>query len=123
MAKGSMLDLLRGYVDSDVDHNGKKFYVNTLTGSSGAGSVTRIGRLFTFLSDRLTNLLSYTESRIYGAFFIILGLLSLVVTFIKDYLGYYPEGIPLSSLIVSILISIFGIPPNLRCTRIFLLSR
>ena len=110
MAKGSMLDLLRGYVDSDVDHNGKKFYVNTLTGSSGAGSVTRIGRLFTFLSDRLTNLLSYTESRIYGAFFIILGLLSLVVTFIKDYLGYYPEGIPLSSLIVSILISIFGIP-------------
>ena len=110
MAKNRAFDIIRGYVDSDVDHNGKKFYVNTLTGSSGAASLTRTGRFLTRISDRLTNLLSYTESRIYGSFFTVLGLLSLIVSFVKDYLGYYPDGIPFASLVVSILISLFGIP-------------
>ena len=110
MAKGRFIDLVRGYVSSDVDHNGKKFYVNTVTGSSGSTSVTRFGRMFTKFCDRATNLVSYTESRIYGCFFTILGLLSLVVNFIKDYLGYYADGIPLPSLIVSIVIALLGIP-------------
>ena len=110
MAKGRLIDLVRGYVSSDVDHNGKKFYVNTVTGSSGATSVTRFGRMFTHFCDRATNLISYTETRIYGSFFTILGLLSLVVSFVKDYLGYYESGIPLSSLIVSIVVALLGIP-------------
>ena len=110
MAKGRFIDLVRGYVSSDLDQHGKKFYVNTVTGSSGATSVTRFGRMFTHFCDRATNRISYTESRIYGCFFTILGLLSLVVNFVKDYLGYYADGIPLPSLIVSILIALLGIP-------------
>ena len=110
MAKGRLFDLVRGYTSSDVDHNGKKFYVKTVTGSSGSTSITRFGRMFTHFCDRATNLVSYTETRIYGCFFTILGLLSLIVNFVKDYLGYYSDGIPLPSLIVSILVAFLGIP-------------
>ena len=65
MARNGFIDLLRGYVDSDLDHNGKKFYVSAVTGSSGNASITRLGRFISRLGDVVTRRISYTKSNIY----------------------------------------------------------
>ena len=110
MAKKGMLDLLRGYVESDVDHNGKKFYVGTVTGSSTNSSFTRIGKIVGSIGEKLTVLLSYTKSNIYGIFFILFGILSLIISFIKAYVGMYPDGIPIYTIVIGAILTVLGIP-------------
>ena len=110
MAKHSVFDLLSGYVESDNGHNGKKFYVSTVTGSSGMVSFSRFGKMLSKFGDKMTNLLSYTSSKTYGVFLVLFGVLSLIISFTKAYLGMYPTGIPLYAIIIGVSLSVLGIP-------------
>ena len=38
------LDWFRGYTDADVNSNGKKFYVQTITGSANRVALTRFSK-------------------------------------------------------------------------------
>ena len=44
MAKIRFIDILSGYTTSDKSSSGKKFYVNTVTGSANRVSITRFSK-------------------------------------------------------------------------------
>ena len=110
MAKRTKFDLLRGYVESDVEHSGKKFYVNLITGSSGNATFTRVGRFISAFGDRLTRFVSYTRSNVYGLVFLIFGILSLVLSFVQTYVEIYSDEIPLYYPIISVAFALLSIP-------------
>ena len=110
MAKNKFFDLMRGYVDSSSDNNGKKFYVNPITGSSGNANFTRISRYISLFGDKFTRVISYTRANVYGLFFLVFGLVSLVSHFLKAYFGAYPDGIPSHVLLIGVAFSLLSIP-------------
>ena len=67
MAKLTLIELISGYTNGDDDSSGKKFCVETLTGSANRVSITRLGKYISRFFDKFTKLLSYTQSRTYGA--------------------------------------------------------
>ena len=109
MAKIRFIDILSGYTTSDKSSSGKKFYVNTVTGSANRVSITRFSKYASRFFAKLTKIVSYTPSKTYGAMFCIFGALSLVLHFLKDYVGVY-ESIPLNVLIISSIFTLFSIP-------------
>lgn len=109
MAKIPFMELLSGYTSGDNNSSGKKFRVETITGSTNRVSITRFGKYTALFFDRLTKVISYTQSRVYGAFFAVFGLLSLIIHFVKAYVGAY-NVIPLEPLVLGIAFSLLSIP-------------
>ena len=109
MAKRTFVELLSGYTTSDKNSSGKKFCVNTVTGSASRVSLTRASKYISRFFEKLTKVISYTQSRTYGALFSVFGVLSLILHFVKDYIGIY-DTIPISALIISSLFTLFSIP-------------
>ena len=109
MAKLTLIELISGYTNGDDDSSGKKFCVETLTGSANRVSITRLGKYISRFFDKFTKLLSYTQSRTYGALLCVFGLLSLIIHFVKDYAGGY-GGLPVSAIIIGSVFSLLSIP-------------
>ena len=109
MAKRTLIELLSGYTNGDDESSGKKFCVETVTGSANRVSITRLGKYISRFFDKFTKLLSYTQSRTYGALFCTFGLLSLVIHFVKGYVGTY-DAIPSHVLIIGAAFSLLSIP-------------
>ena len=109
MAKLTFIELISGYTNGDDDSSGKKFCVETLTGSANRVSITRLGKYISRFFDKFTKLLSYTQSRTYGALLCVFGLLSLIIHFVKDYAGGY-SGLPVSAIIIGSVFSLLSIP-------------
>lgn len=109
MAKRTLIELLSGYTNGDDDSSGKKFCVETVTGSANRVSITRLGKYMSRFFDKFTRLISYTQSRTYGALFCVFGLLSLLIHFIKDYVGKY-DVIPLDVVVICVAFSLLSIP-------------
>ena len=109
MAKRTLIELISGYTNGDNDSSGKKFCVETVTGSANRVSITRLGKYINRFSDKITRLLSYTQSRTYGALLCVFGLLSLVIHFVKDYVGGYGE-LSISTIVIGSVISLLSIP-------------
>ena len=109
MAKRTIRELIGGYTTSDKNSSGKKFCVETITGSANRVSITRASKYFAIFFEKLAKVISYTPSRTYGAFLAVFGALSLVLHFIKDYIGLY-EVVPLGVLILSSAIAVLSIP-------------
>lgn len=109
MAKLKFIEMLSGYTTSDKSSSGKKFCVQTVTGSANRVSLTRFSKYISKFFEKLTKVVSYTPSRTYGALFCIFGALSLMLHFIKDYVGVY-DTVPLNILIISSIFTLFSIP-------------
>lgn len=109
MAKRTFIELLSGYANGDDDSSGKKFCVETVTGSANRVSITRLGKYISRFFDKFTRLLSYTQSRTYGAMLCVFGLLTLAIHFVKDYTSGRGE-IPLSVIIIGGVFSLLSIP-------------
>ena len=101
--------MLSGYTTSDKSSSGKKFYVQTVTGSANRVSITRFSKYVSKFFAKLTKIVSYTPSKTYGAMFCVFGALSLMLHFLKDYVGVY-DGVPLHVLIISSIFTLFSIP-------------
>ena len=99
MAKHTFFEMLGGYTNGDNESSGKKFRSQTVTGSANRVSITRIGKYVSRFFDKLTKVISYTQSRTYGTFFCVFGVLSLVIHYIKDYISAYTV-IPLEVVIL-----------------------
>ena len=109
MAKRTLIELLSGYTNGDDDSSGKKFCVETITGSANRVSITRLGKYISAFFDKFTRLLSYTQSRTYGALLCVFGILSLVIHFLKDYASGYGN-IPLDTIIIGSVFALLSIP-------------
>ncbi len=109
MAKLKLIDMLNGYTTSDKGTSGKKFCVQPVTGSANRVSLTRFSKHMSKFFDKFTKIVSYTPSRTYGALLCIFGALSLILHFIKDYVGAY-DSVPLSVIVISSALTLLGIP-------------
>ena len=107
--KHKLIEILSGYTTSDKSSSGKKFRVKTVTGSANTVSLTRFGKRVAQFFSKLTKVVSYTPSRTYGALFCIFGALSLMLHFIKDYVGVY-DNVPVHVLIISSIFTLLSIP-------------
>ena len=109
MSAFSLKGLIFGWIDSETETAGKKLYVLPVSGSAKNSGRTRLGRMIMSADDKLDRLLTYTSARTYGLFLLGFGLLSLLLHFAKDYLGFYEE-VPLHVLVLGVLFSIIGAP-------------
>ena len=109
MAKRTLGEFLGGYTTNDPNSSGKKFCVETVTGSANRVSITRISKYVSRFFDKFTKVISYTHSRTYGALLCVFGVLSLVMHFIKDYIGAY-DSIPLEVVMMGVALSLLSIP-------------
>lgn len=109
MAKRTFFELINGYDSGEENSSGKKFCVEKVTGSANRVSLTRAGKYVSVFFEKLTNLISYTPSRTYGAFFCAFGALSLVLHFVLDYFHVY-NAISLSTIIISSALALIGLP-------------
>ena len=109
MAKRTLMELFGGYTNGDNNSSGKKFWVETVTGSANRVSITRFSKYISRFFDKLTRVVSYTQSRTYGALLCVFGALSLIICFLKDYFGGYGE-ITLNTLMIGVALSLLSIP-------------
>lgn len=109
MAKHTFFEMLGGYTNGDNESSGKKFRSQTVTGSANRVSITRIGKYASRFFDKLTKVISYTQSRTYGTFLCVFGVLSLVIHYIKDYISAYTV-IPLQVVMMGVAFSLLSIP-------------
>ena len=109
MAKSKFVEFLGGYTKGDGRTSGKKFCVETVTGSANRVSLTRFGKYVTKFFEKLTKVISYTPARTYGAMLCVFGALSMALHFVKEYVGLYDD-VPLSVLIISAAFALTSIP-------------
>ena len=109
MAKRTMLEFLSGYTTNDENSSGKKFCVETVTGSANRVSITRFGKHVSRFFDKLTKVVSYTQSRTYGALLCVFGVLSLILNLIKDYVGS-GYSVPIEVVMMGVVLSVLSIP-------------
>ena len=109
MARRTLGEFISGYTTSDPGSEGKKFCVETVTGSANRVSITRFSKYVSRFFDKLTKVISYTHSRTYGALLCVFGVLSLVMHFVKDYVGAY-DSIPLEVVMMGVALSLLSIP-------------
>ena len=109
MAKRTLFEWLNGYDFGDQNSSGKKFCVEQITGSANKISLLRAGKYVSKFFESLTNVISYTPSRTYGAFLSAFGALSLVLHFVLDYFGTHAE-ISLTTIILSSVLALLGLP-------------
>ncbi|MBQ7389664.1 MAG: O-antigen ligase family protein [Clostridia bacterium] len=109
MAKRKFIEYIDGYTTDDKNSSGKKFSVAVVTGSANRVSMSRAGKYIASFFEKLTKVISYTPSRTYGAFLAVFGALSLVLHFVKDYIGIY-EVVPLWALLISSFFALLSVP-------------
>ena len=109
MAKRTFGELLNGYTVNDANSSGKKFCVETITGSANRVSITRFSKHISRFFAKLTKVVSYTHSRTYAALLCVFGVLSLVLHFVKDYLGVY-DSVPLDVVIFGVSLTLLSVP-------------
>lgn len=109
MAKRKFIEYINGYTTDDKNSSGKKFSVAVVTGSANRVSMSRAGKYMASFFEKLTKVISYTPSRTYGAFLAVFGALSLVLHFVKDYIGIY-EVVPLWALLISSFFALLSVP-------------
>lgn len=109
MAKRKFIEYINGYTTDDKNSSGKKFSVAVVTGSANRVSMSRAGKYIASFFEKLTKVISYTPSRTYGAFLAVFGALSLVLHFVKDYIGIY-EVVPLWALLISSFFALLSVP-------------
>lgn len=109
MAKRTFGEFLSGYTVNDPNSSGKKFWVETVTGSANRVSITRFSKYISRFFAKLSKVVSYTQSRTYGALLCVFGVLSLVLHFVKDYLGMY-DSVPLDVVTYGVLLALLSIP-------------
>ena len=108
MAKYKPREILLGYHKPEGG-SGMKFISANITGGFTLGMRgSTAGRLAKF-SDRVSRRISYTSTRSYGMFLMSYGFLSMLIHFVKDYLGYY-ERTPIGILITCAVISAVAVP-------------
>ena len=108
MAKNTLLDLVIGYEESNSAYEAeeKKFFLRSISGSMG--TKMRFKRVDKFFSN-VSSYFSYAPTRNYGVFFLILGLMSLLIEFVKIYFHITPS-ISTFTLVCSIVMSLIAIP-------------
>lgn len=109
MAKRKFIEYINGYTTDDKNSSGKKFSVAVVTGSANRVSMSRAGKYIASFFEKLTKVISYTPSRTYGAFLAVFGALSLVLHFVKDYIGIY-DVVPLWALLISSFFALLSVP-------------
>lgn len=109
MAKYTFGEWIGGYTKNDKASNGKKFCVETVTGSANRVSITRASKYVSRFFEKLSHVISYTPSRTYGALLSMFGTLSLALHLIKDYVGQY-DTIPNYVFIIGCVMAVLGIP-------------
>ena len=110
MSDKAFLKLLSGYENVTGEGiRGKRFFCRKISGSVTRVNKTRFSRVVFGGAARLGDRLAYSSTRAYGMFFLGFGLLSMLVTLARDYLGYY-ESLPISVLVVGAVFALIGIP-------------
>ena len=110
MSDKAFLKLLSGYENvTEEGIPGKRFFCRKISGSATFVNKTRFSRVVFGGAARLGDRLAYSSTRAYGMFFLGFGLLSMLVTLARDYLGYY-ESLPISVLVVGAVFALIGIP-------------
>ena len=112
MAKTPILSFLDGYErpeDGRSSTTGKRFFLRSFSGSlkSGKGSggiIKLIGS-----GERITHAVSCTTAKAYGAAMLALGLVTLALHFVNDYLEAFVDA-PLLPLVVGALCSLLAVP-------------
>ena len=61
MARRTLGEFISGYTTSDPGSEGKKFCVETVTGSANRVSITRFSKYVSRFFDRVTKIVSYTH--------------------------------------------------------------
>ncbi len=106
MAKRTLGEFLSGYTRNDC---GKKFCVETVTGSANRVSIIRASKYVSRFFEKLTKVISFTPARTYGALLCVFGTLSLMLHFIKAYVGVY-EVIPVGVIVLASALTLLSIP-------------
>lgn len=109
MAKRTFGELLNGYTVNDPNSSGKKFCVETVTGSANRVSITRFSKHVSRFFAKLTQIVSYTQSRTYGALLCVFGVLSLILRFVMDYIGI-SEPVTLDVVIIGVSLTLLSVP-------------
>ena len=108
MAKLTLHGLLSGYESTKDGHGQKSFFVRNMSGSLKSSQWLIRSRPERFFK-RLSLIISYTTARAFGLFLLGFGLLSIILHFVKDYLGVYEE-VPLNVLVIGAVFSILAVP-------------
>ena len=108
MAKNTFLDLAKGYEESNGVYEApeKKFFLRSLSGSLGAKM--RFKNVDKFFAN-VSGYFSYASTRNYGVFFLILGLMSLMIEFVKLYFSITTE-FSIATAVCGIVMSVVAIP-------------
>lgn len=106
MNKMKLSCLLNGYetVQGSAD---ERFYCNSISGSPGMRPRSRTARRYDNFVSAISDLLSYSSTRMYGMFLVGFGLLSLLLHFTKEYVTDFQ--VPLYVLMLGTFISILGV--------------
>ncbi len=108
MAKNTLLDLVIGYEEpvGAYEADEKKFFLRSVSGSMRTKVRFKgVNKLFLKIGDAF----SYASTRNYGVFLLILGLMSLMIEFVKIYFGISQE-VNVVTAICGIAMSLIAIP-------------
>ena len=108
MAKYKPREILLGYHKPEVG-SGIKFISASITGNFTLGMRGITGGRLAKLSDRVSRRIAYSSTRSYGMLLVSFGFLSMLIHFIKGYLGYYEE-LPMGILITCAVLSAVAVP-------------
>ena len=108
MSDFSIRELVDGYAVSDKKENERKLVSVVISGSFAGRFNNRLLKILFRLTAELKSLLAYTSIRGYGLFLMAFGLVSLIVNFLKVYLGE-GDNAPLGIMIAQIACAIIGI--------------
>lgn len=114
MERNSFLDFLDGYEhvrteSGRIAATGKRFFSRSYSGTMTQGK-QKVAEMKIFkLGSLISRLLSYTSAKAYGAAMLAFGLLSLIISFLKDY-GTGLGAVDTVTLVVCLLISGFAVP-------------
>ena len=114
MARSVLVNFIDGYEAPDktggaLSHTGKRFFVRSFS-----GAVTQRMKRFTSmrlvkLANAFSELIAYTSTKSYGASLLSFGLATLIMSFLRDYLGvsdpYYTV-----ALIIGAVFSVIAVP-------------
>ena len=113
MAKNVFFDAANGYEEgyTRTGHKsiGKRFFVRSFSGEISQKSKKRLSSRLSAVADGLSELISYTSTKAYGAAMLSFGLMALMLHFAKDYISAYTEATSME-LIAGIALCVLSVP-------------
>ncbi|MBR7116518.1 MAG: hypothetical protein IKC87_02290 [Clostridia bacterium] len=110
MSKHPLFDLIVGFESaSGSEVKGKRFVSKEVTGRVTGSVQSRFIERMTQGAQRFVDLVSYTSTRTYGLLLVGFGLLTLVLHFVKDYLGF-SDKLTLPVVLIGALFAMIAIP-------------